>query len=354
MSKNIFGDLTVAIPAYSRPLDIDQLLYSISQMVLLPGEIVICEDMSPERLAIEAVAKKWLEKFSEMGVSLIYHENAVNKGYDGNVRTLFHVATRKWVMLMGDDDLILENSASLIREATCKFPNVKFFSRSFLRFTNDINSPIGFSSQSEVDLIFSSENKGASSIFRLAAFVGGLVIDREWALKIERADYDGTLYYQIYLSGMAFYGEGIGYISTALVGGRTGNPPLFGASASETEVHVPGAYRPKGRAAMWRGVLRIAGDLQLLKGLPVTGEIRRELDVHQSFHIFEMTSLQSRRASFELVHELRLLGLMRHPLPWLYFVINLVFGRFAIGIYKLARYIMQGGWKKSGALKVNG
>lgn len=352
MISNVFNDLTVAIPAYSRPFDIDQLLDSIYKMVLLPGEIVICEDLSPERDAIAVVAKKWFDKFSLVGVSLVYHENAVNKGYDGNVRTLFKVATRKWVMLMGDDDLILENSAVLIQEAVLKFPNVKFFSRSFLRFTNDINSPIGFSTQSEMDLIFSPSNKGAAYIFRLAAFVGGLLIDRRWALENERTDYDGTLYYQIYLSGMAFYGDGIGYIASALVGGRTGNPPLFGASASETEVHIPGAYRPKARAAMWRGVLRIAADLEVTKGVSVTSPMKRELDVHQSFHIFEMTSLQSRHASWELVKELSLLGLMRHPLPWTYFVINFIFGRASIGVYKFARYLMQGGWKRTDVQKV--
>jgi hypothetical protein len=178
-------------------------------------------------------------------------------------------------------------------------------------------------------------------VFRSCGFVGGLIVSREWAARIATSRYDGTLYYQIYLACVSFCEEGIGYISEPTIGGRRGNPPLFGAAESEKGTHVPGSYTPKGRAKMWASVLTIAGDVGEQYGIDLRSDIKRELEVRQSFHVFEMTAGSGRRRLEELRDELKKLDLYSHAVPRTLFLVDWILGSGAKPLYALARKLMQ-------------
>ncbi|WP_158840378.1 glycosyltransferase family A protein [Polaribacter sp. L3A8] len=333
---------SVAIPAYSRVKEFEELLRSIYDMSFLPNEIVICEDGSKERKELSAIGSQWKSKFQEKNCNLIFIENEINLGYDANVRKLIEVSSFKWVVLIGNDDLFLKDGLSVLKEFTDRNENISMVSRPFIRFSDDINKPLGFSTIDSKENIYSNSNKSSSKmIFRSCGFVGGLVINRNWALPLATKKYDGSLYYQIYLACNAFCTNGIGYLNRPTVGGRTGNPPLFGSAKSESEIHVPGAYSAKGRAKMWKSVLEISQDIGTKYKVDIYKDLKKELMVKQSFHVFEMNVGVGVRELKELKSELKKIELFNHIVPKFLFTINYFFGRNALIFYRLIRKIAQ-------------
>jgi Glycosyl transferase family 2 len=323
----VWNDLTIAVPVYSRPDELRQLLNSIAGMAVLPGEVLLCEDQSPERQLISRIAFEWKHIFASKGCVLRYVENDENLGYDGNVRNLFVRATRTWVMLLGNDDAMLPDAVPAMQRFITANHGIRLISRTFVRFSMDIRNVVGITKLSDCDHVYTKENASPGMILRLCGFVGGLIVNREWACSAATDKYDGTLYYQMYLAAEAFCMNGIGYIATPLVGSRAGNPPLFGSAPSEQDAHVPGAYSAKARAAMWSGILRICCDVERRTSVPMSRSVRRELSGRQSFHVFELVAVQGRRETIALIHEFSQLGLMGHPLPWIISGLGLLMGR---------------------------
>ncbi len=339
-SRRTFG-ISVGIPAYSRCCELQELLESIFNQTVLPAEITICEDNSAERVSIRSIVEKWRERFIAESCVVNYQENERNLGYDENLRKVIAVSRSPWVMLLGNDDLLLERCVETAERFLLANEKVTVVSRSFVRFYKDIKKPIGVSSISSKDTVFTSDNSSPKMIFRSCGFVGGLIVAREWAAKIATDRYDGTLYYQIYLASVCFCESGIGYIAEPIVGGRGGNPPLFGSAKMEKEIHVPGSYTPKGRAKMWASVLKIADDVGGRYGIDLCASIKTELEVRQSFHVFEMMAGSDRSKLSELRDELKKLNLFAHPFPRTLFLIDWVLGAKAKPFYALARKLMQ-------------
>lgn len=339
MSRPVWRDLAIGVPVYSRPDDLRTLLAAVARSEVLPGEVVLCEDMSPERDQLRKIAEEWTGPLGELGCAVRYLENDRNLGYDGNLRKVISSATRPWVCLLGNDDFLLPAGVGIMRDFVARHPEAMVISRAHVRVQGD--DEVGVSRHGPGDAVLNAANASPGMLFRLAGFVGGLMINREWADRLWTDEYDGTLYYQIHLAAHAFAGAGVGYISTPTVGGRADGLPLFGASSSEQGVHVPGSYTPRGRAAMWRGVLRICGDAETKTGVALVDGVRRELTAKQSFHVFEMMTLQGRDKTLELVRELRALGLMGHPMPWLLAGVVLVMGRRGASVFWMARRLLQ-------------
>jgi hypothetical protein len=342
----VWNDLTIAVPVYSRPDELRQLLSSIAGMEVLPGEVLLCEDQSPERQSLSRIAIEWKHIFASKGCVLRYVENEENLGYDGNVRNLFVRATRTWVMLLGNDDAMLPEAVPAIQRFIAANRGIRLVSRTFIRFSKDVRHIVGITKLSDVDHVYTKENTQPGMILRLCGFVGGLIVDREWACGVATDKYDGTLYYQMYLAAEAFCMNGIGYIATPLVGSRAGNPPLFGSAQSEKGAHVPGAYSPKARAAMWSGILRICRDVERKTSVPMSRSVRRELSGRQSFHVFELVAVQGRRETIALIHEFSQLGLMRHPLPWIISGLGLLMGRRIRYFFGAVRTVQK--WRAEG------
>ncbi len=334
-------DIAIGIPAYNRCSELSELLGSIYAQTVLPREITICEDNSPEREAIRKVAADWGGHFAPEGCIVNYQENDANLGFDGNFRKVISASHARWVMVMGNDDLMLDICIETTERYLLEHPGISIVSRSFLRFSTDITEPLGISRLSEVDCVFRKDDSSAKMIFRTCGFIPGLVFDRTWADANATNLYDGTLYYQIYLASIAFCESGIGYIAKPIVAGRSGNPPMFGVAASEQKLHIPGSYSPKGRANMWASVLRISREIGNRYSIDLYTEMKSELEVRQSFHIFEMYAGADREVSAELRRELIALDLFSHPMPRLLYALNRVFGRRANAFYVLLRKIIQ-------------
>lgn len=334
-------ELSVGIPAYGRPREFEELLNSIYRQTVLPAEITVCEDQSPEQATIRAIASRWKDHFAARGCTLTYIENEANLGYDGNVRKVIATSKSAKVMLMGNDDLMLEHCVEAVEQYFREGNNYAVVSRSFVRFEQEIHRPIGVSRIASENCVFRSTDSSARMILRTTGFVGGLIFDRAWAVSLATDRYDGTLYYQVYLACEAFCGEGIGYIGEPIIGGRSGNTPLFGSAVAERGVHIPGAYTPKARAKMWSSIMRIASDIGREHQVDILTDVKNELECRLSFHIFEMYAGAPRKTLDDLRTELNRLGLFQHPMPRLLYAADRIFGHYAKWFYAAARRILQ-------------
>ena len=331
---------SIAIPAYGRPIEFEELLQSVYDMHLIPDEVLICEDFSKERKEIQQIAERYKVLFHQKNVRFNYIENEVNLGYDANVRKLIEQAIFKWVILIGNDDLFLKDGLQQIADFCEKHKDISMISRPFIRFDTDINKPIGVSRILDKETILKSGDS-PKFIFRSCGFVGGLVINKPWAHTLATSKYDGTLYYQIYLAAHAFCSNGIGYLGFPSVAGRAGNPPLFGESAKDGILHIPGAYSAKGRASMWKGVLDIGTDVGKQYNINLVDELRQELMIRQACHVFEMNVGVSKFTLKELKQELQNLNLFQHWVPKFLFYTNFILGKYAYYFYFLIRKIAQ-------------
>jgi abequosyltransferase len=333
--------ISVVVPVYSRTRELSELLESILKLERKPQEVVLCEDSSPERSAIQILVEKMKIGFDAQNIPIIYIENDTNLGFDANLRKCIESANSDWTLVLGNDDLLLPNALSELDSFIDENPLVKIVSRSFVRFVDDIEKPIGVSSISEHDVVYSAENASSKFVFRTCGFIGGLAIHSEFARYHSTKKYDGGLYYQISLACHAFCSGGIGYIAMPIVGGRADNPPLFGMSMNENSVHVPGGYTAKGRAKMWASVLTIANDIGSNYGVDLLTDIRHELTVRQSFHIFEMNAGNTVGELNQLRSELANLGLFSHWLPKALYFINIILGRNSKLFYSFVRKVFQ-------------
>lgn len=332
--------ISVVVPAYNRPRELTELLDSVLTQVVTPQQVLVREDKSPQRDEIRAICLEYGRRLAGRGIELTYAENETNIGYDKNLRKCIESASSDWAFVLGNDDLLLPNA---VRDLVSfvRHHDVDFVSRAFIRFNTDVDRPIGVSSISARDAIFNKENAPPRMIFRAAGFVGGLAIRTDFARKHTSREFDGSLYYQIYLASIAYCENGIGYVSTPIVGGRADNPPMFGGADDDRDVHVPGSYTAKGRARMWKGVLDIARHVGERSGYNLLDDLKRELAVRQSFHVFEMNVASSRTELRNLRDALSELDLYSHAFPKFLYTLNYITGRCAIVFYWLFRKLIQ-------------
>lgn len=334
---SIWDELTIAVPAYARPSELIQLLRSVEQLQVMPGELLICEDGSKERPQIREIIGSWTSRLDARGCRLTYVENDRNLGYDGNVRKLFREASGKWVMLLGNDDLMLPTAIRDMWAFASEHPDLPLICASYVKFNGIPGQIVGLCRLSERNRVFDRRNATPAAFVKAAGFVGGLVFRRSFALEASTDAYDGTLYYQMYLAALAYCGQGIGYVSTPTVASRVGNAPLFGAASAERAVHRPGRYSPEARLAMWEGILRICQDVERQTGVLLMRGVRQELARNQSFHVFEAVAVQGRAQTWRLARGLARMGLMSGWRTWTVALVSMALGRRVAVLFRLAR-----------------
>ena len=92
---------------------------------------------------------------------------------------------------------------------------------------------------------------------------------------------------------------------------------------------------------MWQSVLEICSEVGETNGINLVDDVRRELMIRQSFHVFEMMTTADKRLLIELRAELRKIGLYQHPFPAaLYWLVRLL-GPHAKAFFDLSRKLMQ-------------
>jgi Glycosyl transferase family 2 len=334
------ASISICIPAYGRPAEFSLLLKSLRLLTTSAHEILICEDDSPQRQQILELTEAFINDMRDIPTIVRYVNNEKNLGYDGNLRQLINLATGDYVFFIGNDDYVLPQAMKTAGQFLHHY-KVLAASRSFARFSTDPLRPVGYSRVYQKDQLITKDNASAAMVQRIGGFFGGLIFDRRWAASIATNEYDGTLYYQIYLLLNAYATGTIGYMSEPTVAARTDNTPLFGSAQSEQGHFTPGRYSAQARGKMWESILRIACDTEKNTGIPISLSIQHELSGRMSFHVFEMFAGRPRREQIELRQELVRLGLFDHWMPKTLYIMNTLLGSYSAIAYQIARNILQ-------------
>ncbi len=115
--------LSICIPTYERPLQLENLLKSIELAYKeheVSLEICISDSSRDER------SESLVSAFSKT-LNIKYQKNKDAFGYAGNFRNCVNLATGKFVWLIGDDDLVLKGAFETINSLFASNPEVTFY-----------------------------------------------------------------------------------------------------------------------------------------------------------------------------------------------------------------------------------
>ncbi len=317
-SRKLFS---VCIPAYNRAHQLIPLLQSIFSQDFSDFEVVICEDMSPEREQIAAIARDFQLRFPGM---LLYFENPENLGYDANIRNLVDKATGEFCFFMGNDDIMcagaLDNAASVIR----RNPDVGLVLKSYGWFDetpDKVNQEIRWFKEEKLFL------PGPAAIrfaFRRSGVLSGYIVHRDSAAHVATTKFDGTLYYQMHLTANVLIHKSAVCTPKVLILCRGGQPE-FGNSPKEKGKYVPGRYTPQARLNMISGALSIIRNLKESRGIDVVEDVVHDYANYFYPYIKDQLTLPLKEF-YGLYREYGRMGFAKYPLFHVYFVFGYLLG----------------------------
>ena len=285
-------------------------------------EILICEDVSPERHAIRAIAEKYMHSFPKR---VRYEENVRNFGYDGNLRNLVSQAIGDYCLFMGNDDLMCEGSLAKIASALERNPDVGVLLRSYADFENSsdkINQEFRYF---PTERFFPAGADTIATIFRRSVVISGMVIHRAAAMEVATERFDGGLLYQLWLVANILVDKNAVYLPDILVLRRNGIPPDFGQANVERNRFVPGDQTPDSSLNFMRGMLDIAAAVERERDVPVYRHIITDI----ANYSYPILSIQASRPFLVFVAywwKLARLGFGRYFLFHAYFLLLALLG----------------------------
>ena len=313
---------SICIPAYNRARHLSALLDSIFAQDFQDFEIVICEDLSPEREQIAAVVREYQGHFPEV---IRYFENHENLGYDGNIRNLVQRASGEFCFFMGNDDIMcesaLQNAASVIR----RHPNVGLVLKSYAWFDetpDKVNQEIRwFNEEREIP----AGIRAIRFAFRRSGVISGYIVHRDSANQAATSKFDGTLYYQMHLTANVLIVKTAVCTPKVLILCRGNEPPDFGNSTKEEGKYVPGRYTPQARMNMVGGALSIIRDLREARGIDVVDDVIHDYANYFYPYIKDQLDLPL-RDYYQLYLGYGRMGFAKYPLFHVYFVLGYLLG----------------------------
>lgn len=314
--------ITVCIPAYNRAALLPPLLDSILNQDFSDFEVLICEDGSPEREAIAAVALQYQQRRPGC---IRYEENSANLGYDGNIRRLVELATGEYCIFMGNDDLLCAGALSAIVAAIEREPNCGVVVRSYASFEKDPADPKQIFRYYPQERVLPAGAAAVFTAYRRSVVISGMVIHRDAAVDVATSRFDGTLLYQLYLVGMILSKRSVVFVPQIIALRRDGTPPDFGNSAAERGKFVPRDQTPESSIHFMQGMLAIARYVEANTGLAVFAAIRADIG-HYSYPILSIQANRSLVEFFRYGVALAKLGFWRYALFHLYFAALLLIG----------------------------
>lgn len=250
--------LSVCIPAYNRAEFMVPLLDSLRMQQEFIYEVVVCEDLSPERDLISSIIRDY--RLSYPSFPLRYIENEKNLGYDANLRRLLESSSGDYCLFMGNDDILLAGALKRIHDVLNTNENIGVISRAYNWFSGSADNVIDTVRHLPSDKLFEAGTNAISFFFRRVGVLSGLVFKRSEAIELSTDRYDGHLYYQMYLTATLLKKMRGFYISSVQTSSRDGIVPDFGNADAEKKNFKPGEYVYSARVYMVRGLLNIAKD----------------------------------------------------------------------------------------------
>lgn len=280
--------LSICIPSYNRTRQLVELLKSIDCNPI-NVEVVICEDCSPQRNETRAA----VEAFSSTSRHAVkYFENKINSGFDGNLRRLIELATGKFVMYMGDDDLFVPQALDKFLAFLNKHESMKYILRSYI--TIHPNGRTEHFRYLPVETILRRGEASVAWLFKRSVTICRFTISRDDAFKFSTGDLDGTLLYQVYLMAQVCIQHESIYcdfpVAHAVQSFRD-DKPMFGSSDAEKSRYTPGTVSQDTSINFTKSYFELTEYLDKQNGTSLTGLVRTDL----SKYSYPFLSIQRKR-----------------------------------------------------------
>jgi abequosyltransferase len=166
--------LSIAIPTYNRAIYLDRCLHFLSRQELgkYNIEVIIFDNASTDHTT------QIINEHLQTGVPILYYRNEENIGPDKNIANCYLKAKGKYVLVLGDDDVLLPDAIKII----CKIltsGNYGVIYLNFFGFVNDEklkDQPVSF-----FDNIYLYNNADILSIMRSnISFTSSNIINRTY------------------------------------------------------------------------------------------------------------------------------------------------------------------------------
>lgn len=314
--------LSVCIPAYNRAAVLGELLESIATQDYRSFEIVVCEDLSPQRAQIQGVVRQFQSRYPGL---IRYFENESNLGYDGNLRRLIERANGEYCVFMGNDDLMCSGALAHIGAALSRHANVGVVVRSYASFDerpDRINQEFRYFPE---ERLFPAGAGSIATCYRRSVVISGMVIHREAAQRWATDRFDGTLLYQLYLVANILADMNAVFLPHILALYRNGATPDFGNSEAERGKFVPKEQTPESSLHFMRGMLDIAAHVESTRGVPIFKPILADLG-NYSYPVLAIQAGRPATVFIRYAWHLAGLGLGRSVMFYLYFLALLLLG----------------------------
>lgn len=312
--------ISVCIPAYRRARFLPALLDSIARQTSPPYEVVVREDDSDERAGIARIVRGF-----EARLPLRYIENPHTFGYDANVRACIEAAAGDYCLMMGNDDLLCADAVETVRRVIEAAGEVGVISRAYAVFNGTPENIVQEIRHFPGIRVFDAGREAIVPLYRRTGVLSGLVFHREAARAVATDRWDGSLYYQLFLTANILAERRGAYIGQVLALCREGVAPEFGRSAAEAGFYTPGEYTAKARLKMFGSMMEIIRDLEARTGLRVAGPVLRDLGAY-SYYLLAGHPTRPAGPFIRYYRELAKIGVGSHPLYHLYFLSLITIG----------------------------
>ena len=186
--------LTIAIPTYNRAAFLNQTLGQIHREILLLEdcyvEILVSDNRSEDH------TQEILNKHEALGLIMRVIYNPSNIGSDKNIAQCFNEAIGDYVLILGDDDLLVDGALRLLVSRLKE----KRFGVVCLRsygFNDDFKKELPFSKSH--DIVYNDVGKFLTKISPLMTLISGCVIHKSLLESIDANRYCGENLVQVHL-----------------------------------------------------------------------------------------------------------------------------------------------------------
>jgi abequosyltransferase len=314
--------ISVCIPAFNRASVLPSLLDSILGQTFGDYEVLICEDNSPQREMIRAVARHYQSLHPGR---IRYVENEMNLGYDGNLRQLIERAAGDYCLFMGNDDLMCPDTLQVVASALQRHPNIGVLVRSYQSFDGDPQNIVQTFRYFAEERFFPAGPDTIVTAYRRSVVIPGMVIHRNAARRFATSEFDGTLLYQLYVVANVLVEMNALFVPEILVLYRNGGLPDFGNSESERGKFVPQDQTIESSLQFMRGMLDIASAVERSRGVPIYRGVVGDI-ANYSYPVLAIQRCRSLGCFVSYWRALGKMGFGRYALFHIYFIALLLLG----------------------------